>query len=735
MTPHCLLKADHRRVVQSRLNWARLLPFAALCSLALNTPLSAQTAGGFAPGGRELFAIDFTQAPLGEFPKTLRSLRGSMTVVDKDGKRMLRATDNAEFLVSLPERLPEHFTLEFDLVSKEDYTTDEIAFEGTTSYTVGSASALVKWGRTGITIVGGSDAGHAYLTTPADIAAELSGQPAEFRADINGDTMTFHANGRQIARVAGRKLVRGRVLRIFLGGEGTKSGAAVHLSRLRIADASTSAPAVAQQQSALTGGTTGTTGTAPALAITGITANVNSLGSAWVTWNPLPVPASFVVLRWKVDDPTCCNAMSPPGQPLTGNGWQDGVLTTPGTYAYRVIATTATGMISGEVSFVYRGPGTTVGGAVAGGTTTASTTGSTGTTTTGSGTSSSTIPTATRSTSGTGSTAASYPNTTASTPPPPAPRPSSPPPPAPSAVPAPAPSAVPAPAPKPATGRYSIVLAGFVLHKESLDDAFERDGRRNEAYGAAAVVQWDRTLNLVREFRFEKTREYGDVRDGKAFPGRIKAGTASMDEKGGGGGIKAGDRVPGGYAPDGAALPAATASQFPLLLWEGDLTAGVEAIAVFPSVWERDTDASKFEKYRANWSNNSPSSLMNSETMQRQRSSSTVVASTFPVDPLAVVTTAPGEMLLGALLGAIGLPPEVLALPALVGISFDRPIGVMKDGQLGFIYQERVVLITQEKLSGVPVGGGVTVPIRYTEAGDASLGADLTLYLRVQRIR
>jgi hypothetical protein len=267
------------------------------------------------------------------------------------------------------------------------------------------------------------------------------------------------------------------------------------------------------------------------------------------------------------------------------------------------------------------------------------------------------------------------------------------------------------------------------MAQESLDDALERDGRRNEAYGAAAVVMWDRTLNLLRSFTFKRTREYGDVRDGAAFPGRIKAGSASMQ-----GGIWGGDRVPEGYDPAGAYLPAARETEFPLLLWVGELNAGVESIAVFPSVWERDTNADRFDAYRANWSNNSPSALMNSPTVQLQSSKPGVEASIFPVDPLAAVGTGAGtDMFVGSLLGSIGIPVEMLALPALIGISFDRPFGIASDSQLGFNYQERVVLITQEKLSGLPVGGGVTVPIRYLEPG--SLGGDLTLYLRVERIR
>ena len=37
-----------------------------------------------------------------------------MEVVEKDGQRMLRASAASEFLITLPERLPARFTLEFD---------------------------------------------------------------------------------------------------------------------------------------------------------------------------------------------------------------------------------------------------------------------------------------------------------------------------------------------------------------------------------------------------------------------------------------------------------------------------------------------------------------------------------------------------------------------------------------------------------------------------------------------
>lgn len=104
--------------------------------------LAGDASAKFGPGNLELFSTDFSREPLGKFPDSLRSLRGSMTVMERDEKRMLRASDSAEFLVTLPERLPEHFTLEFDLITCVDYNNEEIAFEGTPTFNRGPESAM-----------------------------------------------------------------------------------------------------------------------------------------------------------------------------------------------------------------------------------------------------------------------------------------------------------------------------------------------------------------------------------------------------------------------------------------------------------------------------------------------------------------------------------------------------------------------------------------------------------------
>ncbi|HEX3157235.1 MAG TPA: OmpA family protein [Gemmatimonadaceae bacterium] len=69
----------------------------------------------FVPGARVLFAEDFTRDRVGNFPRRLELLNGNMEVVEWQGRRWLRSTGSSAFKLSLPETLPERFTIEFDL--------------------------------------------------------------------------------------------------------------------------------------------------------------------------------------------------------------------------------------------------------------------------------------------------------------------------------------------------------------------------------------------------------------------------------------------------------------------------------------------------------------------------------------------------------------------------------------------------------------------------------------------
>jgi len=69
----------------------------------------------FVPGDRVLFADDFSDEYVGDFPRRLTYLRGNLEVVEWEGRRLLRGTGGDRFIVQIPEGLPEQYTVEFEI--------------------------------------------------------------------------------------------------------------------------------------------------------------------------------------------------------------------------------------------------------------------------------------------------------------------------------------------------------------------------------------------------------------------------------------------------------------------------------------------------------------------------------------------------------------------------------------------------------------------------------------------
>jgi OmpA-OmpF porin, OOP family len=68
----------------------------------------------FKPGDRALYVDDFTADEVGDFPKRMEFKSGALEIVEWQGTRYLRASQDSRFYVNLPEILPERFTMEFD---------------------------------------------------------------------------------------------------------------------------------------------------------------------------------------------------------------------------------------------------------------------------------------------------------------------------------------------------------------------------------------------------------------------------------------------------------------------------------------------------------------------------------------------------------------------------------------------------------------------------------------------
>ena len=193
--------------------------------------------GTFTPGGQVLFATDFSQDALGSFPSGLRHVRGPLEVVQVDGVHMLRSIDQAEFIIPLAQPLPQDFTLEFDLITRNSNCCagEELAFEGSPQLARTSGSAWVAWHHQYAGIIGGGqDLGTSTVRFSEELQRELLGQRVRIQVRMSGTQFTLFTNGRQIYNIPTLQFRRSKVLRVFLGGldDGDR---AVYLAAIRLA--------------------------------------------------------------------------------------------------------------------------------------------------------------------------------------------------------------------------------------------------------------------------------------------------------------------------------------------------------------------------------------------------------------------------------------------------------------------------------------------------------------------
>lgn len=197
--------------------------------------------------GREIFALTAAGAPAGGLPASVRLLSGSVSVATKDGAQMLKASTPTEILITLPEALPRDFTIEFDIIPKQCCNPEDLAFEGTATLSQSSGSARVLWHPDAQTVMGGG--AHYQSATPADLRETTRGQLTHIVASFEGETFKLYTNGRRLYTLTERRFARGRVLRVFLGGQ-DDGDQAVYLAKVRVlAGAATTIAATGQAAS------------------------------------------------------------------------------------------------------------------------------------------------------------------------------------------------------------------------------------------------------------------------------------------------------------------------------------------------------------------------------------------------------------------------------------------------------------------------------------------------------
>ena len=136
-------------------------------------------------------------------------------------------------------------------------------------------------------------------------------------------------------------------------------------------------------------------------------------------------------------------------------------------------------------------------------------------------------------------------------------------------------------------GKYRITLNGFKVERETLDNMFQSDGAGDEVYIATIVQVYSRGQGKLLGSEIVKSAVLGDV---NGFPDRIQAGNA-----GDYGGLRRGNSVPNVPNPS-ARNGEPTPNAVPLPLWQGELVDGETAIAVLPTLWEWDNNATQYRQ-------------------------------------------------------------------------------------------------------------------------------------------
>jgi hypothetical protein len=270
----------------------------------------------------------------------------------------------------------------------------------------------------------------------------------------------------------------------------------------------------------------------------------------------------------------------------------------------------------------------------------------------------------------------------------------------------------------PASGRYRISIAGFKVNHETYDDPLERDGKRDEVFTAVVVQHFNRKTGALVDAGTVQSKVFGDA---NGFPDRVPQGRASDV-----GGLMTGDVVPFGW-DEQMILPSPNPGWFPLVLWEGSLANGEDALVLRPTIWEWDGDHAGLN-YWLNVVTRDPAGTWNYAPLQETVASPSI-----------------SEVRGGGILDISNNLASFTRAPSNVEAGKDRPIGIDRpDPSTSYLdwWRDRLLVLTREKIeqelskSGAVGGIRGLFPLRFIDStrGDRAMSGDYTVYLRLERV-
>jgi OmpA-OmpF porin, OOP family len=221
---------------------------AALVLTAAPSGSAAQAADGkvwdnydFVPGSKVVFYTDFSEDRVGNFARGLKYRGGAAEIVERDGVKMLRATQPSEFLIPVGRRLPQRFTLELDVLMPPVYpsTSPLVVIEGGREMDRGDASAEIDWHTHHLVLIGGGQDGSASQKHfEEDVASKMYGTVVHLRVLMDSAYFKMYANEKRLYNIPDLQFKRDSLIRIKLGGSEEKDQA-LFLTGIRVAESET----------------------------------------------------------------------------------------------------------------------------------------------------------------------------------------------------------------------------------------------------------------------------------------------------------------------------------------------------------------------------------------------------------------------------------------------------------------------------------------------------------------
>jgi len=176
------------------------------------TPGTANPNYDFKPGERTIFAEDFSDDNVGDFPRSLEFRKGSMAVVKMKGQRFLRINDaESVFRLQLPEKLPKRYTITFDYYTEKWTDNMSISPLNASGQTVGMNYFQVGGGELG---VGGRG---EKAVSSIKSSRRASKEIVPIRIMVDGSYAKAYMGKERFANIPNADLPRTKTLRFNFG--------------------------------------------------------------------------------------------------------------------------------------------------------------------------------------------------------------------------------------------------------------------------------------------------------------------------------------------------------------------------------------------------------------------------------------------------------------------------------------------------------------------------------------